>query len=180
MSSSSTEPREFGQGHTLAHDPIDPDLGRLGLDEAGSDLDELRAELNADVSPTVTLKVEGRPGWAVIYRIDFTGKDVDGVRRQAKDKRFADGVDGVKFAAILLALTCQGITRNGVPLEETIGEDKPVTFTSRSLQELLGTHDANSTVRKVYGLEGHVDAAARRLMAEAGWGDEADLADPTL
>lgn len=171
--------RTFGTPPDLDAPLGDPDLDALDDSEEPSDLDDLRAELNAEVAPSTVLKVEGRPGYAVRCRINFTGKDIDGLRRQAKDKRFADGVDGVKFAALLLAVTCQGITRNGKPLEDSLGVDGPITFTSRELQELLGTPDANSTVRKLYGLEGHVDAAARRLMAEAGWGDEADLADPT-
>lgn len=168
-----TAPRDLDAG-------VDPDLSALTTGDVDTDLEDIRAELNADVAATTVLKVEGRPGWAVQCRIDFTGKDVDGIRKQAKDKKFVDGIDGVKFAALLLAITCVGITRNGTPLEDLLGESQPVTFTSRALQELLGTHDANSTVRKLYGLEGHVDAAARRLMAEAGWGDEADLADPTV
>jgi hypothetical protein len=156
----------------------DPDLAVLGdVGQDDSDLASIEAELAAAVTPTTIIKVEGRPGWSVRYRTDFTGKDLDGLRKNAKDRRFADGVDGIKFAALLLALTCQGIRRHGQDLE--LDGASPVTFTSPELQSLLGTRDANSTVRKLYGLEGHVDAAARKLMAEAGWGDEADLADPT-
>lgn len=156
----------------------DPDLDDLD-NEASTDLDDLAAELNADVAPTTTIAVTGRPGYAVRFRTDFTGKDLDSLRKRAKNKRMSDGIDGIKFAALLLAFTCQGITRAGRELAEDLDTKGPVTFTTRELQELIGTADADSTVRKFYGLEGHVDAAARRLMVEAGWGDEVDAMDPT-
>ena len=162
-----------------APEPLDPDLALDGDDEAGSDLDDLRAELTAAITPTTTIPVPGRPRYAVRFRTDFTGKDLDGLRKKAKDKRMSGGVDGVRFASLLLALTCQGITRDGVELSEQLGVSGPVTFTTRELQELLGTPNADSTVRALYGLEGHVDSAARRLMVEAGWGDEVDAMDPT-
>lgn len=158
---------------------VDPDLDALGDDvEDTSDLDDLRAELTAQVAATVTLAVDGRPGYAVTYRTDFTARDVDSIRKRSKDRKFTDGVDGIKFAALLLAFACQGVHRGKGDLAAALGVDR-VTFTTRELQDLMGTADANSTVRRFYGLEGHVEAAARRLMVEAGWGDEADLADPT-
>lgn len=159
---------------------VDPDLEGLGTDEEPrSDLDDLRAELNAAVTPTTVIPVPGRPAYAVRFRTDFTGQDLDSLRKRAKSKRMSDGIDGVKFAALLLAFTCQGITRNGRELAEELELDKPVTFVTRELQELIGTASADATVRKFYGLEGHVDSAARRLMVEAGWGDEVDALDPT-
>lgn len=161
-----------------APEPLDPDLA-LDDDTASSDLDDLKAELTAVVAPTTTIPVLGRPAYAVRFRTDFTGKDLDGLRKKAKDKRMTDGVDGVRFASLLLALTCQGITRNGRELSEDLGTSAPVTFTTPELQELLGTANADTTVRALYGLEGHVDSAARRLMVEAGWGDEVDALDPT-
>lgn len=158
----------------------DPDLDGLGDDvEEGSDLDDLRQELTAKVAETVTLAVEGRPGYSVTYRVDFTARDVESIRKRAKDRKFTDGIDGIKFAALLLAFACRGITRKAGDLGAALGVDGPVTFTTRELQGLIGTHDANSTVRAFYGLEGHVEGSAKRLLVEAGWGDEADLADPT-
>lgn len=164
---------------TDVDDRIDPDLDGLGRDEGSSDLDDLRAELLADVAPTTLIPVTGRAGYAVRFRTDFTGQDLDSLRKRAKNKRMSDGIDGIKFAALLLAFTCQGITRNGRELSEDLDLDRPVTFTSREFQELIGTSSADESVRKFYGLEGHVDASARRLMAEAGWGDEVDALDPT-
>lgn len=161
---------------------VDPDLDNLHLDQPEpSDLDDLRAELTAQVAPSTVIKVLGRPRYAVRFRTDFTGKDLDNLRKRAKDKRYKDGVDGIRFASLLLALTCEAILRDGKPLD--LDGTSPVTFTSRELQDLLGTagnpNPADATVRALYGLEGHVNAAAEKLMTEAGWGDEADVADPT-
>lgn len=159
----------------------DPDLDGLETADEPSDLDDIRGELAADVVPTVTLPVDPRPGYTVVYRIDFTSLDLDGLRKRSKDRRFTDKIDGVKLDALLLAFTCQDVLRHGVSLGQALGEDGPVTFTSRALQELYGTSDAQSTVRAFYGLEGYLDGAARKLLSEAGWGDDVDIAtDPTV
>ena len=157
----------------------DPDLDALDVEEGSSDLDDIAGELNATVAPSTTINVLGRPRYAVRFRTDFTTRELDALRRKARNKRFLDGIDGAKFSALLLGLTCLEVLRDGQPLADALGVDGPVTFTTREFQELIGTSDADSTVRKFYGLEGHVDATARRLMDEAGWGDEAYAADPT-
>ena len=156
----------------------DPDLDGLdALGSEGSDLDDLRNELTAKVAETTTIPVTGRPGYAVRCRLDFTSRDLDGLRKRCKDKRFVDKVDGIKFAALLLALTTVAVVRHGRDLE--LEGVSPVTFTTPEFQGVYGTADAQSTVRAFYGLEGHVDAASRVLLEEAGWGDEAYAADPT-
>lgn len=154
----------------------DPDLDNLEA-EATSDLDDIAAELTADVVPTTVIAVEGRPGYAVRFRTNFTGQDLDSLRKRAKNKRFSDGVDTVKFSSLLLAFATQGIVRKGADLD--LDGVSPVTFTTRELQAMYGTDNADATVRKFYALEGHIDAAARKLLTEAGWGDEADTLDPT-
>lgn len=165
-------------GTTATADPFgDPDLDNLDAPEATSDLDDIAAELTAEVAPTTTIVVEGRPDYAVRYRTNITAQDLDSLRKRAKNKRFSDGIDTVKFSSLLLAFTAQAIIRKGTDLE--LDGVTPVTFTTRELQAVYGTGDADTTVRKFFGLEGHVDAAARKLLTEAGWGDEADTADPT-
>lgn len=160
----------------------DPDLSDVGAEEV-SDLDDLRseieAEVNESVSPVTVIPVLGRPRYTVRFRTDFTGQDIDSLRKRARNKRMSEGIDGVKFAALLLAFACKGILRDGEEMSGSLGVDQPVVFTTTEFQAILGTGNADETVRKFYGLEGHVDAAARRLMAEAGWGEEFDALDPT-
>jgi len=142
----------------------------------GSDLAAIRAELAANVTPTIDLAVPTRPGWAVRVRADFSSRQVDTYRRKARDKNFIDGVDGIRFAAMLVGAQTTAVLRHGAPL---VLDGTPQTFATKDLQQLLGADSVATAVRALYGLDGHLDAAARRLMAEAGYGDEADLADPT-
>lgn len=154
---------------------LDPDLAPVEVD---SDLDQLRRELNADVADTVTLDVPGRAGWQASYTTAITGEQLDTWRKRSRDRKRGDGLDGVKFAALLLAHTNAGITRKGKPVEL---DGEPATVRHPEFLELLGAGGAVDGVRRLYGLDGHVDAAARAVMQAAGWGDElsASSADPT-
>lgn len=155
----------------------DPDLDNLDLGAEDSDLDQLDAELGAITAATTTLEVPLRPGYSIRCRTDFTGADLEKLRKAARDKRFADGLDGVKFAALLIASNTDAILRQGDPL--VLDGVSPVTFTTPELKTRYGTANAADTVRAFFGREGHVDAAARRLTSEAGWGDDLYAVDPT-
>jgi hypothetical protein len=166
----------FGRAAGAPDELVDPDLAPDSRPD--TELDELRAELASDVTATTTLPVPGRPRYAATFRLDFTGKDLDTYRKRSKDKTYADGVDGIRFAAILLAATNTVILRDGAPLE--LG-GTPQTFRERDLLDLLGVDRAADGVRKLYGLDGAVDAAARAVLEAAGWGDDLDAigSDPT-
>lgn len=155
----------------------DPDLDTLALGADPSDYDQLDDELVAITDLTALIEVPKRPSYAIRCRTDYTGLDVDLIRKKCRDKKFTDGIDGIKFASLLLASTCVAIVRNGADLE--LDGEAPITFTSKALQTRMGTTTAADTVRKFYGLEGHVDAAGRRLMNEAGYGDDVYAMDPT-
>lgn len=155
----------------------DPDLDDLALGVEASDYDEVDAELATIADLTTLIEVPKRPGYALRCRTDFTGLDIDLIRKKCRDKKFTDGIDGVKFASLLLASFTTAILRQGDDLE--LDGTSPVTFTAKPLQERMGTTTADATVRAFYGLEGHVDAAGRRLMNEAGYGDEVYAVDPT-
>lgn len=175
---------------TAAPDDLDEDLAPMGdpdelapigaVDET-SDAETIAAELDEEVLKTVDLAVPGRPRYAVRYRLDFTDKDLDTWSRQAGDKGYRAKISGTKFALIGLASTCVGILRDGELVEL---DGKPATFRSRTfLSDVLKVPTAILGVRKLYGgVEGNVDAAMRRVMVAAGWGDDADEAtssDPT-
>ena len=156
----------------------DVDLDALALGEdSSSDYDDLDAELGAIEDLSTVIEVPKRPGYALRCRTDYTGLDVDLIRKKCRDKKFADGVDGIKFASLLLGVMTTAILRNGEELE--LDGTSPVTFATPALQARMGTSSVDQTVRKFYGLEGHVDAAGRRLMNEAGYGDDVYAVDPT-
>lgn len=167
---------EFTDPTATARHQGDPDLDELLAGE-GSDYDDLGDELDELADLTAVLEVPKRPAYGVRCRTDYTGLDTDLIRKKCRDKKFSDGIDGVKFAALLIASQTVEILRHGEPLE--LDGVTPVTFTSKPLQERMGTTTADQTVRKFYGLEGHVDAAGRRLMNEAGYGDDVYAMDPT-
>lgn len=159
----------------------DPDLGATPVDDdAGeSDLEAIERELADEAKVTTLIPIEERPGWAVRCRLDFDAKALDGLRRQSKDRKFLDGIDGLKFSALLLASYTEAIVRHGKDLELPDVE-APITFLTRGLQEKLDVDSARGAVLKLFRLPGKVDSAARTLMTEAGYGDAIDtIEDPT-
>ncbi|MEG1971247.1 MAG: hypothetical protein RR101_14140 [Burkholderiaceae bacterium] len=159
----------------------DADLADLNTTTLDSDLAVIAAEFADDDKPDVaTIPLDHRPGYSVVFSLDFTGRDLDTLRKRSKDKRFVDNMDGIKFAALLLGLTCVDILRNGQPLGDALGVDGPVTFATPEVQDLTGTRGSvDATVRKMLKRESGVETVSRRLMTEAGWGDEAYAQDPT-
>lgn len=171
---STTAPAERTFGTRTVDPMADPDLAPV---EELSDLDELRAELNAEVADTTVVDVPGRPGWQATFTTAITGEQLDTWRKRSKDRKRADGLDGVKFAALLLASTNVGILRKGKPVEL---DGEAATVRHPEFLELLAASGAVDGIRKLYGLDGHVDAAARAVMTAAGWGDElGEGTDPT-
>lgn len=161
----------------------DPDLSDV-VDlskDTGSDYDDLLAELTANVTNDVDLLIPRRPGWAFRCRTDFTGADLDLLRKKAKNKRFVDGIDSVKFNSLTLGLTNVAIIRDGDAdaLADALGVTAPVTVATPELRNILKTSNVDETVRALFGSEGDLSAATSTLMTEAGWGDEGQAQDPT-
>lgn len=165
----------------------EPDL-TVGTDS--SDLDALRAELVAEAPASdtddpyagddfVTVPVTTRPGWAIVCRLDFTGRDLDRWRKAARDKKFEDKLDGIKFAALLLGATCVALLRNGKAVQDG-GEPIDLPFQSRAIMALYSAPTIDLTVRAFFRREGVLDSVARRVTTEAGWGDEVYATDPTV
>ncbi|KWW97398.1 hypothetical protein LI90_4370 (plasmid) [Carbonactinospora thermoautotrophica] len=154
--------------------PIDEDLAPV---QERSDLDLLRQDLAQHRVPDITLPVPGRDGYACRYRVDITGAQINELRRRCKSRKHEDGVDGIKFAALLLAHAHTGLIRQGRELYGSDGE--PLTFRHPELLELLGVASASEAVRRLYGLDGQVDAACRAVLREAGWGEDLAPVDPT-
>lgn len=178
--------RDFGGP---SFDPIegDPDLGDLSVpaledNEPGNDLQAIAAELAAETGTRPsTINIDGRPGWSATYRTDFTLKDVELLRAKSKDRAFKESkVDPAKMAGLLLATTCTAIQRGGRNIE--LDGKCPVTFGSPEFQDAMGTRGLGvlGTIRKVFGQsDPRIIAVSDKLMSEAGWDDEATLADPT-
>lgn len=141
-----------------------------------TELDDLEAELGDAAVPTVVIPVPGRPRYSLECRLDFTDKDLDKWRKGAKDKSYADGVSGTKFAALLIASTCLRVLRDGETLEV---EGKTASFTSRPFLELLKATTAVAGVRTLFRrLEGPMQQAAGAVQRAAGWLDPIEETTP--
>lgn len=141
-------------------------------------LDELAAELNAEaVVEERTLDVPARPGYAVRYRCDATYAEVKAWR--AKSPGGKGMIDELRLSALVLANKSVAILRRGDEVE-LAGE--PATFRSPAFLATLGVDGAADAVVKLYGLDGHVIAAAGEVLSVSGFGaelGEADDDDPT-
>lgn len=171
--------------------PVDNSDEILGLNNVdvpgghdGSDLSTIAAELATSGGVnTLVLDIERRPGYAAEFDVTFDSVTVEKVRKASKDRNFEGKIDGVKFAALLLAKTCIAITRHGEPIPLESG--RAATFLEPEFLDLMQREDERQPVKSVdgvkrfYVLEGHVEAHAKALMQAAGWGDEAREADPT-
>ncbi len=166
---------------------VDPDLAALAgdaPDTAETPLDDLAAELAEDLDVSVTLPVEIRPRWKVKFRTDFKSREVEKIRKQCHDKAFSDKIDGAKFAALLIATTCVAIYRDGNPVPLESGRE--ATFMEPEFLDMFkrpadgpAPLKAVEAITRFYGGDGRIDAIAKQLMEEAGYGSEVVAVDPT-
>lgn len=164
-----------------AHDPL-PDPDTLPVVPT-SPLAALEADIAAEIAPPVeVLEVPYRPGYTVVYSCGIDGDSGKQWAKLAKDTSSPDGIDRVKYSAVILANLCIAIHKDGQPIGDAGDE---ITFRTPDLQRLLGADRAHLAVRLFYGGpkhlgDGHIINHANRVTARAGYND-ADLtaADPT-
>ena len=166
----------FGPPNLTKYDDGEPGLPPEG---DATDLTRLRADLLAETKTDTTLPVPGRPLYAVKFRTDVSGDELDRWRKTAKSKRHVDGIDAMKFAALILANCCLEVIRDGQALLDTDGD--PLTF--RSVELWKGTLEASTAaggVLRFYGRDGHAVAASNTVLGESGWGEDLQPLDPTV
>lgn len=164
-------------------DVDDPDAGAPASREV-TPLDVIRGELAEEVDlGTVTLEVPGRPRYMVRYRCDVAYEELldwrDRAsitnRAQRRQKAPASAVaaagrlNELKMAEFVLVYKADAILRDGDEVPDDDGG--PLTFTSPLLLDMVGAHSATEAVRRFYGVDGHVTAAAQRVLVESGWTD---------
>ena len=157
-----------------AVNPDDPELVTPGPTTA---LDELRSELAAEVAtPPLTLAVPGRTDYAVRYSTELAHEQLTAWRKTARDKQAPEGIDELRWASIVLANQAEVVLRKGVEVEL---DGRPANFQHEGFRGMLGADlRATAAVRKFYGRDSDVIAAALAVIRAAGYGDDAD-ADPT-
>jgi hypothetical protein len=156
---------------------------------ANTPMEQLVTELTADIdAPVFTLAVPGRPLYAVRYRGDLDGAQIDHARnasRRGSRKTMTRGgdrdtdIDGVTFTSRICIAACDAILRDGVELRDD--KDRPFTFNHTGFMALVGAQTTLECVRLFYGRrDASIAAAADRIMGESGWSTEAaDIEDVT-
>lgn len=200
MTQDPTEPT-FTRGRV----PIDDD--EVGLDDAALEerrppgertpLEVIADELAEDVDlGSITLDVPARAGYKVRFRCDVSYDELvdwrdraSGVARNRAERRKptaqaqAGKLNELKMAAFVILYKAEAIVRHGVDVADVDGG--PLTFTSEALLRMVSASTAAEAVRRFYGVDGHVSAAANRVLIESGWtdavlaGDIEAPADPT-
>lgn len=152
---------------------LDPDLAPVRETSLLDVLEEVAKPVEHD---DVVFPVKTRPGWAVRYA---TVIDMDQVKRWRKSagEGTRKGLDEVRFACILMANLCRGISRNGEDLLD--GDEEPVTFGTKELWQLYDTSKAADTVRAFYGDDIYLASTLDGLLIETGIGEEVAPLDPT-
>lgn len=159
---------------TPVADPDDLDLEQVDV-EPTSDLELLKADLPTLTTPDERIPVPGRELYAISVRTNIDDEELEGYRKRAKNKRFSDGVDGIKLGKLLIANVCTGIYRNGRQLLDSEGE--PLKFAHREFLELVGATTASEAVKAFYVRDSSINSVGQAILKASGWGDEVDPLD---
>lgn len=145
----------------------------------GTMLDELRADLAQEIADEpVTIAIPGRPGIELKFSTALDQHVLAKLRKASKDRSMPEGIDELGLACRILATQHAGLIRNG---EEVLTEGEPLTVRTPALLDLVGASRPVEAVRALFGKDGHVLAAARRVLQGAGYDEDALEAgsDPT-
>jgi hypothetical protein len=157
---------------------IDATTHRARTDVPVNPLEALKQEIAKEVTgDVIVLEVPKRPGWTVRYRCDVEMPLLSRWRKAAADRQMPDGLDELKLCLTVLANQCDALLLNGQEVEGGGGE--LLTFASKEFLDLVGVGRPIDAVKRWYGVDGHVLAAAQEVLTESGFGDEATREDPT-
>lgn len=158
-------------------DPVSPT--KKAETPKDSILSRLREKLTAVIeNEEVQIEVPKRPGVTLVISPNISQAEVKQWRRKAgENPKTGVGFDPNKFAAVIIASTCRGIFLDGE--EVTTDEGDPVTFATPFVKEWMDAFDPFDAVKKMYGLDPHMEAAAGAILDASGYGDEVNVVDPT-
>jgi len=158
-------------------DMTDPAPAKKAESPKDSILSRLREKLTAVIeNDEVQIEVPKRPGVTLIVSPNISQAQVKQWRKRAGEGT-KSGFDPNKFAAVIIAGTTRGIVLDGE--EVTTDNGDPVTFATPFVQEWMEAFDPFDAVKKLYGLDPHMEAAAGAILDASGYGDEVNVVDPT-
>lgn len=141
-------------------------------------LDQLRQVIEAEVKrPSIEIAIPDRQGVSVVLSPNITQDELTSWRRKAGE-RSKDGMNFLKFSAEVIAQTTEAIKFNN---EEVTDEDGyPLTFASQAILDMVDEERPGmQALKRFWGSDAHLQASALKVIEEAGWGDEAEVANPT-
>ncbi len=110
----------------------------------GSIADALRTEVGKRTTPTFTMRVPGRDGWSMKFRLDWSEAEQAAWEKQAQDRTKENGVNASKLFRRTIADQCVALILNG----QEAREYAPKPFQSKQLQALFGVQSATAAVEK--------------------------------
>jgi len=151
--------------------PIDEDV------EAGTILQQLTKELEKEiVRPEIEIDVPERESIALRFTPNISQARLREWRRNSGEgsKR---GIDSVKFACYVIGDTCTGIYMNKQLVKNSNGV--ALNFASKDIMDMTEADTPFEAIKRMFGLDPHIESAAFTILEHAGYGDEVDAEDPT-
>lgn len=142
-------------------------------------LDKLKAKIEAEVKrKDVFINVPERPGVSLRISPNITQGQVRKWRRDAGEES-KNGMDATKFATFVIGHTTEAVLLNDEEVKDDAGYS--LTFASDEILAMTQTSKpVPDAVRKFFGLDPHVEAAALAILDAAGFGDTIEPnEDPT-
>lgn len=142
-------------------------------------LEKLKAKIETEVKrKDVFINVPERPGVSLRISPNITQGQVRKWRRDAGEDS-KNGMDATKFATFVIGHTTEAILVNDEEVKDDDGY--VVTFVSEEVLAMTQTsRPVPDAVRKFFGLDPHVEAAALAILDAAGFGDTIEPnEDPT-
>lgn len=122
-----------------------------------------------DEEPAV-LRIPRRPGYTLRCGTDLDYEHFTVLKMSARDPSMPLGVNEIALSASVVATLCRAIQLDGEDITEN---GQPMTLDSPVLHRLLrlgpGTREVD-VVRALYAKDGHLAAAANRLITLCGYG----------
>lgn len=141
-------------------------------------LDQLKEEISKEVTrPDIEMPVIERKGVTVRFSPNITNDQLKAWRRNATNRK-TEELDSIKFSCYVVGQTVAGIYFN----DELVLDDNGniVTFASPVMMEMTGTdRPLPDAIRAFYAVDPHLEAVALKILDYAGYGDDAEVEDPT-
>ena len=151
--------------------PLDDDV------EASTILKQLTAELEKEIiRPEIEIDVPERENITLRFSPNITQARLREWRRNSGEQS-KRGIDSVKFACYVIGDTCTGIYLNRQLVKNNNGV--ALNFASQDIMDMTDADTPFEAIKRMFGLDPHIESAAFTILEHAGYGDEVDAEDPT-